>query len=59
MHIPHIRSFGLLTALDDGLTLSWEGMSRTLKRGESLLIPQAAPALTLTGQGRAALSMPR
>ncbi|MBR3493895.1 MAG: GNAT family N-acetyltransferase [Clostridia bacterium] len=59
VHIPHIRSFGLLTALDDGLTLSWEGMSRTLKRGESLLIPQAAPALTLTGQGRAALSMPR
>ncbi len=56
---PSIQDFGLLTALDEGLALSWEGCRIELHKGESLFIPYAAPALTLTGSGRAALSMPR
>jgi len=41
------------------LTLTWQGGSRRLVRGESLYVPAASPLLTLTGNGRAALSMPR
>ena len=57
--VPAINHFGLLTVLEGGLTLAWQGGKRVLKRGESLYVPAAAPALTLTGKGRAALSMPR
>ena len=57
--VPAINHFGLLTALEGELTLSWQGGSRSLRRGESLFVPAAAPALTLQGAGRAALSMPR
>ena len=57
--LPTICDFGLLTALDGALTLQWAGGALTLARGESVYIPTSAPALTLTGQGRAALSMPR
>lgn len=59
VHLPHIRDFGLLTMLDGELTLCWEQAKKTLRRGESLLIPNAAPAMQLVGDGRAALSMPR
>ena len=59
VHVPHIRDFGLLTALSGALCLEWEGKSRSLFVGESLYIPNAAPSLTLRGAGRAALSMPR
>lgn len=57
--VPPICHFGLLTALDGGLTLTWAGGRHTLAKGESLFVPAASPALTLTGKGRAALSMPR
>lgn len=57
--VPDISHFGLLTALDDGLTLTWPGGRRALHKGESLFVPATAPALTLAGKGRAALSMPR
>ncbi|MBR4458520.1 MAG: GNAT family N-acetyltransferase [Clostridia bacterium] len=59
VHIPHIRDFGLLTMLDGELTLCWEQVERTLKKGESLFIPNAAPPMILRGDGQAALSMPR
>ena len=59
VHVPHIRDFGLITALDGELTLRWESAARTLRKGDSLYIPAAAPQLTLEGEGRAALSMPR
>lgn len=59
VHLPHIRDFGLLTMLDGDLTLCWEQVRKTLRRGESLLIPCAAPPMQLVGDGRAALSMPR
>ena len=49
----------VLTVLEGKLTLTWQGGCRKLKKGESLYVPCAAPALTLTGNGRAALSMPR
>ena len=56
--VPHIHEFGMLTALDGELILAWEGASMSLKKGESLYLPTLCPALTLTGHGRAALSMP-
>lgn len=57
--LPAICQFGLLTSLEGELTLSFEGGQRVLKKGESWFIPAASPALTLSGTGRAALSMPR
>ncbi|MBR5344649.1 MAG: class I mannose-6-phosphate isomerase [Clostridia bacterium] len=57
--VPKIEDFGLLTGLDGELTLRWENGSMPLCPGESLYIPCAAPALTIEGDGRAALSMPR
>ena len=57
--VPAINHFGLLTVLEGTLTLTWQGGKRHLVRGESLYVPAAAPALMLTGAGRAALSMPR
>ena len=57
--VPAINHFGLLTVLEGDLTLTWQGGGMTLRKGESLYVPAAAPALTLCGNGRAALSMPR
>ena len=57
--VPAIGHFGMLTVLEGDLTLVWQGGSRKLVRGESLYVPAASPLLTLTGSGRAALSMPR
>ena len=57
--VPSINHFGLLTVLEGDLTLCWQGGERKLAKGESLYVPAAAPALKLTGTGRAALSMPR
>lgn len=57
--LPAVADFGLLTALEGILTLCWQGGERPLSKGESLYIPAAAPRLTLKGDGRAALSMPR
>ncbi|MBQ8201352.1 MAG: GNAT family N-acetyltransferase [Clostridia bacterium] len=57
--VPAINHFGMLTVLEGDLTLCWQGGKRKLTRGESLYVPAAAPALTLQGAGRAALSMPR
>ena len=57
--LPAICDFGLLTALEGTLTLTWAGGSLLLSKGESVFIPASAPALALEGQGRAALSMPR
>ena len=57
--IPAINHFGMLSVLEGELTLCWQGGSRRLQKGESLYVPAASPALTLTGNGRAALSMPR
>ena len=57
--LPAICDFGLLTALDGALTLTWEGGALPLSKGESVYIPASAPDLALAGLGRAALSMPR
>jgi len=57
--VPAINHFGMLTVLEGELSLCWQGGCRKLRKGESLYVPCAAPALTLEGQGRAALSMPR
>ena len=56
--VPPAGDFGILTALEGDLTLRWTGGSLPLRKGETALIPAAAPALTLTGHGRAALAMP-
>ncbi len=58
-NVPAIHHFGMLTVLEGDLTLTWQGGSRKLIRGESLYVPAVSPLLTLTGNGRAALSMPR
>lgn len=57
--VPAINQFGMITALDATLTLSWEGAKRELHKGDTVFIPCTAPAMTLSGNGRAALSMPR
>ena len=57
--VPAIGEFGILTALDAGLTMTWENAEIPMKKGETFYIPKTAPALTLKGEGRAALSMPR
>ena len=57
--LPALTEFGFLTALDDGLILSWEGEDKAMAKGESFFLPKASPALTVYGSGRAALSMPR
>ena len=59
VQVPAIHEFGMLTSLEGELELCWEGGSRALKKGDSLYVPTCAPALTLKGTGRAALSMPR
>lgn len=57
--VPETTDFGLLTVLEGELRLCWQGGCLPLHKGESLYVPASAPALTLYGQGRAALSMPR
>ena len=57
--LPPICEFGMLTGLEGVLTLRWEGAEKKLMPGETLYLPTAAPQTTLTGNGSAALSMPR
>ena len=57
--VPAVNHFGMLTVLEGDLALTWQGGSRKLCKGESLYVPAASPELTLAGNGRAALSMPR
>ncbi len=57
--LPAPPEFGFLTALDDGLTLAWDGGEILMKKGESFFLPKAAPELIIRGDGRAALSMPK
>ena len=57
--VPAINHFGMLTVLEGEMSLCWQGGCRKLTKGESLYVPAAAPALTLKGTGRAALSMPQ
>lgn len=59
VQVPRIQSFGILTALDAPLTVCWEGASHALAKGATLLLPATAPALTVVGNGRAALAMPK
>lgn len=55
--LPAVKDFGMLTSLEGEITLCWDGGRMLLKKGESLYIPASAPAMALTGKGRAALSM--
>jgi len=59
LELPSVQDFGLLTALEGQLTLAWGHDQLKLQKGESVYIPASAPAMTLRGTGRAALSMPR
>ena len=57
--LPPLNEFGLLTCLDGEPELCWAGGgSMTLRKGETVLLPKTAPAMTLRGEGYAALSMP-
>ena len=56
--VPEVTDFGILTALEYDMEIAWQGGSMPLKKGQTVLIPAAAPALTLRGEGRAALAMP-
>ncbi len=59
VQLPEIQSFAFFTALDDGLTLTWEGGAYALRKGETLYLPTTCPTCTLHGKGRAAMSMPK
>ena len=56
--LPPLGEFGMLTALEGAVTLAWEGGEMALERGETCFLPRECPALWLTGNGTAALSMP-
>ena len=56
--LPAIQDFGMITALEAPMTLTWEGASLTVRKGETVFLPGSVPAVTLSGAGRAALSMP-
>ena len=56
--VPEIRDFGLLTALEGSMRLTWSSGSMTLSPGDTVFLPASAPPLTLKGLGVAALSMP-
>ena len=57
--LPQVRDFGFLTALEDGLTLKWDGGEISMRKGESFFLPCEGWRLFLEGRGKAALSMPR
>lgn len=57
--LPPPQDFGFLTALEDELTLAWEGGEIPMTKGESFFLPCRSPRLCLRGTGSAALSMPR
>ena len=57
--LPQGADFGFLTALDEGLTLCWEGEEVKMRKGESFFLPRDCARLWIKGSGRAALSMPR
>ena len=57
--LPAVQDFGFLTALTDGLKLEWDDGEIRMKKGESFFLPCKGPALYLSGNGDAALSMPR
>ena len=57
--LPAVADFGFLTALEDGLTLAWDGGEIVMKKGESFFLPCRGPKLRILGSGKAALSMPR
>ena len=59
MTLPAVQDFGFLTALTDGLKLEWDDGEIRMKKGESFFLPCKGPALYLSGNGDAALSMPR
>ena len=48
-------AFRMLTAMN-GLLLSWEGDAMQLHAGDTVLLPAACPAVSLTGVGRALIS---
>lgn len=58
IELPPIREFGLLTVLEGEPELCWEGQSINLRKGETVLLPCTVPALSMSGSGKAALSMP-
>ena len=51
--------FALLTALEDDVTLTWDSDTLALRNGETVFLPASCPALTVRGEGRAAVSMPK
>ena len=57
--VPPVRSFALLTALEDDVTLTWDSDTLALRKGETVFLPASCPALTVRGEGRAAVSMPK
>ena len=55
--VPDVHDFAFFTALDDGLTISWEGGACALRKGQTLYLPASCPKCKLTGKGRAAMAM--
>ena len=51
-------SFAILTMLEGDLSLEFGGAAITLTPGDTYLLPAAAPAMSLKGIGKAAVSLP-
>ena len=56
--LAHYDDFAILTALTEGLSLRHGSVEQPLRKGDTYLLPAAAPALKLVGHGKAAVSMP-
>ncbi len=56
--LPEINHFGLITAIEGEMTLSWSSGSMKMQPGDTFFLPATVPPLMLKGTGVAALSMP-
>ena len=56
--VPEVQSFGILTALEEAMTLHWKSGKMILRKGETCLLPRSVPELALEGYGLAVLAMP-
>ena len=54
--LPPVKEFGMITLLEGELSMTWQGGSVRMKKGETFFLPASVPELTLRGAGSAALN---
>ena len=56
--VPEMNNFGIITAIEGDLTLTWASGSMKMQPGDTFFLPASVPPLKLKGTGIAALAMP-